>query len=109
MTFIIVSIKLLISVNIGANKYISVISKGSCDTEVWSNDAGNAVLITGINYIWTYIHIEYFKMLMFLWIRKFVYTGKHFLSIFQKGKYVLSTLWTLKLTAMNWNPQTASL
>jgi len=28
-----------------------VISKGSCDTEGWSNDAENSALITGINYI----------------------------------------------------------
>ncbi len=27
------------------------ISKGSCDTEDWSNDAENTALITGINYI----------------------------------------------------------
>ncbi len=34
-----------------------MISKGSCDTEDWSNDAKNSALITGINYIWQYIHI----------------------------------------------------
>jgi len=28
-----------------------MISVGSCDTENWSNDAGNSALITGINYI----------------------------------------------------------
>jgi len=28
-----------------------VISKGSCDTEDWSNDAGNSAFITGIKYI----------------------------------------------------------
>ncbi len=32
--------------------------------EDWSNDAENTALITEINYIWTYIHIEisYFKL-----------------------------------------------
>jgi len=38
--------------------------EGSCDTEDWSNDAENSDLITGINYILQYIHIEnsYFKL-----------------------------------------------
>jgi len=27
-----------------------MISEGSCDTEDWSNDAENSVLITGINF-----------------------------------------------------------
>jgi len=35
-----------------------MISEGSCDTEDWSNDAENSALISGINYILTYIHIE---------------------------------------------------
>jgi len=35
-----------------------VISEGSCDPEDWSNDAENSALITGINYILQYIHIE---------------------------------------------------
>ncbi len=41
-----------------------MISEGSCDTEDWSNDAENSALITEINYILTYIHIEntYFKL-----------------------------------------------
>ncbi len=41
-----------------------MISEGSCDTEDWSNDAENSVLITGINYSSTDIHIEniYFKL-----------------------------------------------
>ncbi len=41
-----------------------MISEGSCDTEQWSNDAENAALITTINYILKYIHIEkrYFKL-----------------------------------------------
>ncbi len=30
----------------------------SCDTEDWSNDAENTALITEINYILQYIHIE---------------------------------------------------
>jgi len=34
-----------------SNHHIRVISEGSCDTEDWSNDAGNTALITGINYI----------------------------------------------------------
>ncbi len=40
-----------------------MISEGSCDTEDWSNDAENSVLITGINYSLKYIQIEscYFK------------------------------------------------
>ncbi len=37
---------------------ISMISDGSCDTEDWSNDDENSALITAINYILTYIHIE---------------------------------------------------
>ncbi len=41
-----------------------MIPEGSCDTEDWSNDAENSHLITEINYILTYIHIEngYFKL-----------------------------------------------
>ncbi len=39
------------NVSWSANQHISVISEGSCDTEDWSNDAENTVLITGINYI----------------------------------------------------------
>ncbi len=35
-----------------------MISEGSCDTEDWSNDAENAALIIGINYIWKYFIIE---------------------------------------------------
>ncbi len=36
--------------------------EGSCDTEDWSNDAGNSALLKGINYILKYIKIEnYFK------------------------------------------------
>ncbi len=35
-----------------------MISEGSCDTEDWSNDAENSALITGINYILTYIKME---------------------------------------------------
>ncbi len=35
-----------------------MISEGSCDTEDWSNDAENSALITGINYILKYNHIE---------------------------------------------------
>jgi len=34
---------------ISANHHIILISEGSCDTEDWSNDAENSVLITGIN------------------------------------------------------------
>jgi len=39
-------------------------SEGSCGTEDWSNDAENTALVTGINYILQYIHIEngYFKL-----------------------------------------------
>ncbi len=33
-------------------------SEESCDTEDWSNDAENTVLITGINYILKYIQTE---------------------------------------------------
>jgi len=40
-----------------------MISEGSCDTEDWSNDTENSVLITEINYILKYIQIEsYFKL-----------------------------------------------
>ncbi len=35
-----------------------MISEGSCDTEDWSNDAEKSALITEINYILQYIHIE---------------------------------------------------
>jgi len=35
-----------------------MISEGSCDTEAWSNDAENSVIITGINYILKYIQIK---------------------------------------------------
>ncbi len=35
-----------------------MISEGSCDTEDWSNDAENSALITEINCILKYIHIE---------------------------------------------------
>ncbi len=42
--------------NIDNNHHIRMISEGSRDTEDWSNDAEN--LITEINYISTYIHIE---------------------------------------------------
>ncbi len=38
-----------------------MISEESCDTEDWSNDAENSALITGINYILIYIHIENFQ------------------------------------------------
>jgi len=44
-----------------SNHYIRVISEGSCDTEDWSNDAENSALITGINYILPYIHIDRLK------------------------------------------------
>jgi len=40
------------------NHHIRVISEGSCDTEDWSNDAENSALITGINCILQYIHIN---------------------------------------------------
>ncbi len=41
-----------------------MISEGSCDTEDWSNDAENTVLITGINYSLKYIYIKnlYFNL-----------------------------------------------
>ncbi len=41
-----------------------MISEGSCDTEDWSNDAENSALITEINYILRFIHIEncYFEL-----------------------------------------------
>ncbi len=35
-----------------------MISEGSCDTEDWSYNAENSDLITGINYILTYIQIK---------------------------------------------------
>ncbi len=41
-----------------ANQHIRMIFEGSCDTEDWSNDAENTALITEINYILQYIHIE---------------------------------------------------
>jgi len=52
------------NVSWASNQYIRMISEGSCDTEYWSNDAENSALITGINYILQYIHIEnsYFKL-----------------------------------------------
>ncbi len=41
-----------------------MISEGSCDTEDWSNDAGNLALPSEINYIWKYIKTDnsYFKL-----------------------------------------------
>ncbi len=52
------------NVSWAANQYIIMISEGSCDTEDWSNNTENSALITEINYILTYIHIEnsYFKL-----------------------------------------------
>ncbi len=54
------------NVSWAANQHIRIISEGSCDTENWSrpNDAEHSVLIPGINYILTFIHMEihYFKM-----------------------------------------------
>ncbi len=35
-----------------------MIYEGSGDTKYWNNDAENSVLITVINYILKYIHIE---------------------------------------------------
>ncbi len=35
-----------------------MISEGSCDTQVWSNDDENTDLITGINYSLQYIQIH---------------------------------------------------
>ncbi len=37
---------------------IIIFNKGSYDSEDWSNDAKNSALITEINYILQYIHIE---------------------------------------------------
>ncbi len=42
-----------------ANQHIRMISEGSCDTEDWSNEAGNSALITGINYILNIKHFKY--------------------------------------------------
>ncbi len=43
---------------------VNMISKGSCDTEDWSNDAENFASITEINYILKYIKIDncHFKL-----------------------------------------------
>ncbi len=43
---------------LSSNQHIRMISEKSRDTEDWSNDAGNSVCITGINYILKYIQIE---------------------------------------------------
>ncbi len=52
-----------------------MISEGSCDTEDWSNDAGNSALLTGIHYILKYVKTEkYFKLQYF--------TKLNFLSVF---------------------------
>ncbi len=40
------------------NLHIGMMSEGSYDTEDRSNNAENSTLITKINYILTYIHIE---------------------------------------------------
>ncbi len=67
--FLLLSIKILGSTtvfNIDNNHKCFLSSKSayyydfwrSCDTEDWSNDAENTALITEINYILTYIHIE---------------------------------------------------
>jgi len=54
----------LLSKNPAKKTSFQTISDRSCDTEDWSNDAENTTLITGINYILLYIHIEisYFKL-----------------------------------------------
>ncbi len=41
-----------------ANQHIIMISELSCNTEDWSNDAENSALITEINDIFLYIHIQ---------------------------------------------------
>jgi len=43
-----------------------MISKGSCDTEDWSNNAENSDLITGISYSYSYFTIFLF-LLCFWW------------------------------------------
>ncbi len=35
-----------------------MISEGSRDTEVWSKDAENSALITGIYYFFAHVHVE---------------------------------------------------
>ncbi len=54
------------NVSWAANQQIRIISEGSCDTEDWSNDACLEYhsIITEINYILKYFHIEnsYFKL-----------------------------------------------
>ncbi len=41
------------------NQYIRMISEGPCYTEDWSNDFWKfSFAITGINYIFKYIHVE---------------------------------------------------
>ncbi len=40
------------------NQHFKIISKRSCDTEEWSNDAENSALITRINYILQYIKTQ---------------------------------------------------
>ncbi len=42
---------IIIYISWTANQHIRVIYEESCDTEDWSDDAENTVLITGINYI----------------------------------------------------------
>ncbi len=48
---------ILRNVSWAANQHISMISEESCVTD-WSNDAENSALITAVNYILRYIHIE---------------------------------------------------
>ncbi len=49
--------QLFLNVSWAANQHIRMISEDHV-TEDWSNDAENTALITGINYILQYIHIE---------------------------------------------------
>ncbi len=55
-----------------------MISEGSCDTEDWSNDAGNSALIIGIDYILKYIKAavrNFFwglKMIQNQYLRKYI-------------------------------------
>ncbi len=54
------SLLIIRNVSWAANQHIRMIScEGSYDTEDWSNDAENSALITGINYVLKYIHIEH--------------------------------------------------
>ncbi len=88
-----------------------MISVGSCDTEDWSNDAENTALITGINDILTYIHIEncYFKIAiifhkstLFFFIFYQIHTALLSIRNFLKKKNIKKSYWSQTFEQRIW-------